>query len=109
MINSPAGDSRRASSRKVFAGSAKCSTTMLQARSPQYHFPREWCVHLVLSASVTGLHCAEATFHLPELFTNTTVVASCELSLADLVVRMPVRMAVSPNRRTDTALQKHRN
>ena len=28
------------------------------------------------SAGVTGVHCAEAIFHLPELCTNTTVVAS---------------------------------
>jgi hypothetical protein len=52
----------------------------------------------------SGVHCAEAIFHLPDLCTNTTVVASFEFSLADLVVRLPVRIAVSPNRRTDTSL-----
>jgi hypothetical protein len=72
--------------------------------SPQHHFPGIGTLYRGLSASVTGLHCAEAIFHLPELLTNTTVVASCEFSLADLVVRMPVRTAVSPNRRTDTLL-----
>ena len=55
------------------------------------------------SGVATGVHCADAIFHLPELCTNTTVVPSCELSLADLVRRMPVRIAVSPNRRTDKA------
>jgi hypothetical protein len=41
---------------------------------------------------------------MPELWTNTTVVPRFEFSLADLVVNTPVRMAVSPNRRTDTSL-----
>ena len=43
-----------------------------------------WTVtfYLVLA---TGVHCADAIFHLPELCTNTTVVPSCEFSLADLV------------------------
>jgi hypothetical protein len=36
---------------------------------------------------VTGVHCAEAIFHLPELCTNTTVVASFSFSFGDLVVR----------------------
>src|SRR3984893_18041154 len=56
-------------------------------------------------AGATVVHCAEAIFHLPELCTNTTVVASLSFSLAVLLVRMPVRTAVSPKRRTDTSLK----
>ena len=55
----------------------------------------------------TGVHWADAILQLPELCTKTTVVASREFSLADLVVRMPVSIAVSPNRRTDTSLNVH--
>src|SRR5215813_3744832 len=57
--------------------------------------------YLVLT---TGVHWADAIFHLPELCTKTTVVPSCDFSFADLVVRVPVRMTVSPNRLTDTLL-----
>ena len=50
----------------------------------------------------TGVHWADAIFHVPELCTNTTLVPSCDFSFPDLVLRVPVRMAVSPNRRTET-------
>jgi hypothetical protein len=42
---------------------------------------------LTYLAGVTGVHCADAIFHLPELCTNTTVVASFSFSFGDLVVR----------------------
>src|SRR6202022_3639365 len=56
-------------------------------------------------AGATGGASAEAIFPFPELCPNTTVVASLSFSLAVLLVRMPVRTAVSPNRRTDTSLK----
>jgi hypothetical protein len=52
-----------------------------------FHRQRSQVASLVGSCyflSSTGVHCAEAIFHLPPLFTNTTVVPSCEFSLADL-------------------------
>src|ERR1700704_2195114 len=52
----------------------------------------------------TVVHCADAIFHLPEFCTNITVVASLPFSLGDVLVRTPVRIAASPNRRTETSL-----
>src|ERR1700730_13631542 len=78
-----------------------CADEKVCSRSGVYQAV-EGRVYLVLP---TGLHCADAIFHLPALCRNTTVVASWEFSLPDLVVRMPVRIAVSPKRRTDTSLK----
>src|SRR6185437_12995816 len=64
--------------------------------SSQVKYPRTQFNYYLAGATV--VHCAEAIFHLPELRTNTTVVASLSFSLAVLLVRMPVRTAVSPNR-----------
>jgi hypothetical protein len=54
-----------------------------------------------------GVHCAEAIFHLPASRKNTTVVASCEVSSADLDVTTPVKIAVSPYRRTAVELKAY--
>jgi hypothetical protein len=57
-------------------------------------------------SAFTVLHCAEGIFHFPALRINTTVVTSDQLSSTDFEFRTPLRIAVSPKRRTNTPLRE---